>query len=158
MNNQKPGLISDTKKSAKTLAQQVAKQIAREPLEILKGAGRQVLATPEAPSQAPRQQTQQSIGSPDMSAHAEKVKKQDTRLLSALEQEIKEISMRRDQKEQQIKMAEHEQKQQAAQVGKESPPMVSSKRSRRMGAQPQSQKATVERQQKHVESPVQSST
>lgn len=38
----KTGLAQDTTKSAKSLAQQIAKQMAREPLEILKDAGDQI--------------------------------------------------------------------------------------------------------------------
>ncbi len=164
MNNQKPGLINDTKKSAKNLAQQVARQIAQEPLEILKAAGTQTLGTPEASPNSQRQQSNSSkqpgVAVPD-GAYKEKVKQRDTRLLGALEQEIKEIRMQNEQKEQQVEMAEQQQKQQLAQQAaqNESLPIISSKPGRKMGAMgPQGQKATAERQQKRVESPVQSST
>lgn len=153
------GVINDAKKKTQQMAQQVARQIAQEPLEILKDAGKQVLGTPEAAPQQPQKTSgQQPSEYPDMAGRAQKVKQQDTRLLGALEQEIMEIRMQKAKKQEQIKMAEQEQKQQQAQVGGEAPPAVTSKRSRRMGAQSQGQKATVERQQKHVESPVQSST
>lgn len=164
MNNQKPGLVNDTKKSAKNLAQQVARQIAQEPLEILKAAGTQTLGTPEVnpnkvkqPQSAPKQS---ATSAPD-GAYKEKIKQRDTRLLGALEQEIKEIRMQKEQNEQRVEMAEQQQKQQAAQQAaqNEAPPIVSSKPGRKMGATgPQGQKATAERQQKRVESPVQSST
>jgi len=36
------GVVSDSAKSAKNLAKQVARQMAREPLEVLRAAGTQV--------------------------------------------------------------------------------------------------------------------
>ena len=46
----KTGLAQDTAKSAKNLAQQIAKQMAQEPLEILKTAGEQITGS-ETPNQ-----------------------------------------------------------------------------------------------------------
>ncbi len=48
----KSGLAQDTTKSAKNLAQQIAKQMAREPLEILKTARDQVGTEQTTPSEA----------------------------------------------------------------------------------------------------------
>jgi len=47
----KTGLVQDTTKSAKSLAQQIAKQMAREPLEVLKTARAQVGNEQAAPSE-----------------------------------------------------------------------------------------------------------
>lgn len=151
------GVINDAKKKTQQMAQQVARQIAQEPLEILKDAGKQVMGTPEVQSQAQKPQADSSNSQADIAGRAEKVKQQDRRLLGALEQEISEIRMQKAKAQEQAKVQE-QQRQQQQQASVESVPMVTSKRSRRMGAQPQGQKASVERQQKHVESPVQSST
>ena len=54
----KPGLAQNTAKSAKTLAQNVARQMAREPLEVLKTAGSQVAGeTPMQQDSFPHGQT-----------------------------------------------------------------------------------------------------
>ena len=95
----KPGIKSDTAKSAKSLAGQAAKQIAQEPLEILKQAGKQVAAgeTLRQPTQ-PEGLPTQSLGvSPELK---EKIKEKDTRLIEALEKEIEDIKAQKKLEEQ----------------------------------------------------------
>ena len=58
----KTGLAQDTTKSAKNLAQQIAKQMAREPLEILKTSREQITGeklTPKEEQHKPQTEDQQ---------------------------------------------------------------------------------------------------
>lgn len=155
MTTSKPGIVSDTKKSAKAIAQQIARQVAQEPTEILKTAGRQVIGTPEVAKYPETQQpASETSPSPDLKAHAEKTKHKDTRLLQALEQEITEIRMKNKQEEDQVRMAEEQQRQQVAtSQQKDVLPVISSKRSRRFGMG-KGQKAAAEREQVKTEKPV----
>jgi hypothetical protein len=90
----KSGVTSSTAKIAK----QVAKQVAREPVEILKAAGKQVsgveaVSRPIHEIQQERQTESKDEGPP---LSEEKIKVKSKRLLTALEKEIEDI---RKQKE-----------------------------------------------------------
>ncbi len=87
----KPGIKSDTAKSAKSLAQQAARQIAQEPFEILKQAEKQVVG-----GEAPQTQRSEPVN-PEL---REKIKEKDTRLIEALEKEIEDIKAQKKMEEQ----------------------------------------------------------
>ncbi len=175
------GPISNTKKTTQQIAQQVARQMAQEPLEVLKDAGKQLIGSPEVSShpnfEQPTQPTQQS--GRDLKEHAQKLKQRDTRLLSALENEVKDIrkqellktlqqkiaagdevalqeypeltDQERQYLETQIQMVVAQKQQQANQ--NTGIPLPASKPGRRMGAG-QGQKAQAEKQQTRVEKPM----
>lgn len=140
------------KQQAQDIAKKVAKQIAQEPVEILKNAGKQVIGIPEvAQNNEPQRPVSEAPASPqDMKAHAEKTKHKDTRLLQALDQEIEEIRIKEKQEEEQVKVVEEQQKQQASAQQNEALPVISSKRSRRFGMG-KGQKAAAEREQVKTE-------
>lgn len=130
----------------KKVAQQVAKQIAREPLEILKQAGKQLAGEGQKPMEVapPTLETQTSPGVP--LEEKKRIQTRDTRLLQALEEEIKDI---RKQKE----MEEQKAKEQPA--SQEAPkPLVepSTKRSRKLFSF--GPKTQAERQKTRVEKPL----
>lgn len=102
------GIVSDTTKTAKNLAKQAAKQIAREPFEVLKTAGRQVTgmeagkpAVQEVPQTADVQKPK-----PEEKALSQKIKEKDISLIQALEAEIKEIREQKKRKEEEKKLQE----------------------------------------------------
>lgn len=100
------GIKSDTTKSAKSIAQQVARQMAREPLEILKESGKQVLGSPEM-AKSKEIGTPEKSGSDDLIAHNQKkeqVKRKDTSLLSALQSEVRDIQKQNLIKDLQLKI------------------------------------------------------
>ncbi len=105
----------NTKKSAKQIAQDAAKKIAREPLEILKSAGSQVAGTEKTP-EGPRenqasQQPPQETGKPPVS-EAE-INAKSKRLMEALEKELEDIKKLKDQEalqEEQQEVVEEAQK------------------------------------------------
>lgn len=139
----KSGIKSDAGKSARDLAKQAAKQIAREPLEILKQAGRQVggevLRTPTSQERAQTQST--GPANPEL---REKIKVQDRRLIEALEKEIEDIKVQK-------KMAEQPEPQPKMESQK---PLVepSTKPSRKLFSF--GPKAQAERQKTRVEKPI----
>ncbi len=108
-------LASDTAKTTKNLARQAAKQIAREPFEILKTASRQVSGM-EAGEPAVQEEPQTSDvqkPKPEEVALGQKIKEKDIRLIQALETEIKEIrekKAREEEQEKQIQEGEEAQK------------------------------------------------
>lgn len=60
----KPAILSDSSKSAKSIAQNIAHQIAQEPIEILKEAGNQIMGEPQIDStdnQNPKQTDTQTV-------------------------------------------------------------------------------------------------
>ncbi len=133
----KPGIKSDTAKSAKSLAQQAARQVAREPFEILKQAGRQVVG-----GEVPQTQSSEPVN-PEL---REKIKEKDTRLIEALEKEIEDIKAQK-------KLAEQKRVEKAP--PQETPkPLVepSTKRSRRLFSF--GPKTQAERQKTRVEKPL----
>ncbi len=82
--------MPNSKQQAVDLAKKMAKQVAQEPLEILKGAGDQIIGTPEKESKNPQSGENRSEH-PNLAGREEKVKQKDTSLLRALETEIKDI-------------------------------------------------------------------
>jgi len=88
----KPGIASDTKKSAKALAQQIARQMAQEPFEILKEAGREVTGTQE-PTKGEDTKPQEEIKLREV-----KDKAQSKRQIEALQKELKDIQIINEQK------------------------------------------------------------
>jgi hypothetical protein len=143
----------DTTKTTKILAQQVAKKMAQEPLEILKQAGRQVGGTekPEHP------QVASETPSPGVREIPEeqkaRIEMQSRRQLQALENELKDIQ---EQKRQQklLKAEKEAQELEAQKVKEEQKPLpkIATKPSRRLfGFGP---KAQVEKQKTRVEKPL----
>lgn len=121
----------------KKVAQQVVKQIAQEPFEILKQAGKQVVG-----GEAPQTQSSEPVN-PEL---REKIKEKDTRLIEALEKEIEDIKAQK-------KLAE--QKRLGVVPPPEAPkPLVepSTKRSRKLFSF--GPKAQAERQRTRVEKPL----
>lgn len=173
-------LAQDTTKSAKSLAQQIAKQMAQEPLEILKSAREQTtgIETSESldnqfPDQNVNQQKkleeQQKIqdnlrSSRRLEAYQrelEDIRKQD--VFRDLQQRISEgeeipledySELTMDQKQvlnAQMEAVKFQKKQAEFQSQEKVPLFGSSKKSRRMGS---SQKQEAEKQQTRVEKPV----
>lgn len=130
----------------KKTVKQVAKQIAREPLEILKQTGEQVAGgeTLRYPTPQERPQTQSPGGvTPELK---DKIKEKDTRLLQALEKEIEDI---RAQK----KLEEQKRVEQAPPPEAPKPLLEpSAKRSRKLFSF--GPKAQAERQKTRVEKPL----
>jgi hypothetical protein len=132
----KPGIASDTKKSGKSLAQKIARQVAQEPFEILKEAGREVTGTQE-PTRAEDTHSQEEI-----KLREAKDKAQSKRQIDALAKELKDIQTISEQKAQEKAAPEPE---------KAVKPVVepTTKRSRRfLGIGPKTQ---AERQKTRVE-------
>jgi hypothetical protein len=76
--------------SARGLAQKIAKQIAREPLEVLKNAGEQVV-NPEAPTQVSPQNQNESRQKALENQQKTQDKMKSVRRMEALNQELKDI-------------------------------------------------------------------
>jgi hypothetical protein len=76
--------------SARDLAQKIAKQIAQEPLEVLKNAEEQVV-NPEAPAEVSPQNQNESQQKTLESQQKTQDKMKSTRRMEALEQELKDI-------------------------------------------------------------------
>ncbi|MEK7525892.1 MAG: hypothetical protein AAB546_00235 [Patescibacteria group bacterium] len=92
----------------KTIVQQVAKQIAKEPFEILKAATNQVRNTETSSEQRYNPQTESNqVSSPEKKVPDEqKLKIQSQRLMQALEQELEDIRKFDDQKQMQVQQQE----------------------------------------------------
>jgi hypothetical protein len=96
------GIISNTKKKGQDLAKDMARQIAREPLEILKSAGEQVVGTQETkPDEQPQASSEQKPTTPKNEALEKHLVSQGQSQIQALEQEMKEIRILRENQEQQ---------------------------------------------------------
>lgn len=175
------GIGNSAKKSAAQLAQQIARQMGEEPLEVLKTAKEQ--ATGVESSNQGEKQAENPQQAEQQKKIEEQQKKQDEmksqRLMEALKRELSDIEhqdvfhtlqakitegievpleeypeLTREQKE--VLMAQmqavKEQKATAqARAGAEAPPVVSAKPSRRMGS---TRKQEAQKQQQHVEKPV----
>lgn len=93
----KPAILSDTSKSAKSIAQNIAKQVAEEPLEILKNAGAQMVGSEAGWSgvqTAGQPDSQTSSGQPDNGVSAQQKLEDQTfaqRQMQALQREINDI-------------------------------------------------------------------
>lgn len=95
------GIISDSQKKGKKLARDIARQMAREPLEILKSAGEQVAGREE---QKPREEPLVQTDKPETGqneALGKHLEVQGQRQIKALEQEMKEIRVMKEQTEKQ---------------------------------------------------------
>ena len=143
------GVVSDSAKSAKNLAKQVARQMAREPLEVLRAAGTQV----GGGERMPPTPTAPGVSSPKEPSPLDKAKieAQGQRQLAALEAEIKDIQKRREQ-EVIVKSQQEQQALAQAQGQEKEPPKVPSKPSRRLFGI--GQKAQAEKQKTRVEKPL----
>ena len=178
MNN---GIGKQATKSAKSLAQQIARQMAQEPLEVLKDVKSQVTGAENQPSSEHVPQPQQSspATNPEIQKkEAERDKLSSQRRMEALNRELEDMhkqSVFKDLQERiaagedvpveeyselsmeqkQVLMAQKEavKKQIEAQRAQSANilPMPTPKRSRKMGS---SQKQEAEKQQQRVEKPV----
>jgi hypothetical protein len=84
------GTINDTKKTAQKIAQQAARQMAQEPIEILKQAGQQISGTefqPEDSSKPPSEEPKKE----EDSQLKQKIEVQGQRQIEALQKEIQDI-------------------------------------------------------------------
>lgn len=122
-------ITSDVGKTSKNIAAQAARQIVAEPFEVLKTAGKQVagpeLNRPQTPDLIPNSTPAVS------SQEKQQIQERDVRLITALEQELSDITKQKEQKEKE--KAEEESLSKAKEAEKNiSTPQVSSKRSRRL--------------------------
>ncbi len=144
-------MINDVKKTTQTLAQQAAKQIAQEPIEILKQGGQQLTGN-ETQENIPQGQnipaSTENIPTTNPQEKA-KLEAQGKRQIQALEAELKDIKVKNIQKEQAIERQEQIAKSQTAQDKK---PLVEppNKKGRQLAGSP-GPKTSVQRQQTHVE-------
>ena len=94
------GIKSQVAGQTKTLAQQIAKQVAQEPLEVIKAGAAQVAGMEKPSSQPPPRQFSQSQPAPTQ-ADIEVLRQQDQsrsrQLHENLEREIKEIREKKNQ-------------------------------------------------------------
>lgn len=98
-------------KSVKDVTKQAARQIAAEPLEVLKTAKRQVVETERVSGKRQETRSEEQALLPDLAeAPSEEVIKVKTeRLLRALEAEIEDIKRQREQREAERAKEEHQQ-------------------------------------------------
>lgn len=121
----KKGIGSDVKSSGKRIAQQAAKQIAQEPLEMLKAATRQTSGRriSESPLETPREVSQEQVLIDEA-----KEKARSKKMLTALETEMEDI-----RKQKKLKEEERLREQRAPELKEEKPlSKTSSKRPRGM--------------------------
>ncbi|HJX59479.1 hypothetical protein A2V61_02920 [Candidatus Woesebacteria bacterium RBG_19FT_COMBO_47_8] len=142
------GIVADSAKSAKSLAQQVARQMAREPLEVLKEAGQQVAGTEERPSQETAAPKEAGF----LPEEKARIESQGARALAALEEELKDIRIEKGRKE--LIQKEEERAQVVAQENQknEALPGIPAKPSRRFPGF--GQKAQAEKQKTRIEKPL----
>lgn len=130
----KLGIKSDVKSSSKRIARRAAKQIAQEPLEVLKTAGKQVTGI-EKPGESARQEPGKvdKVGKDSLSADEAKIKAKSKSLLEALEVEIEDIRKQKELEEEK-KLKEEEIVAQMQEQDKEAKPLlkISSKLSRKI--------------------------
>ncbi len=174
MNNK---IASDTAKSAQSLAQKIAQQMAREPIEVLKDIKEQTTGDTFGPPEK-SDQNQPTSGQTTSAEQGKIIDKQkSTRLIEALNRELADIHKQKIFNELQRRIAEGEEiplneypelsmeqkqvllaqmeavkKQRAVRATDFSDvPAVHSKPSRRFGA---GQKSQAQKEQTHVEKPV----
>lgn len=104
----KSATLSSAGKSAKTLAQQIAKQMAREPLEVLKTASTQItgVEAPRPPETLPTPQTAEDQAKFVHHQQELQDKMKSSRLMEALERELGDIHKQDVFKDLQSKIAE----------------------------------------------------
>ena len=143
------GVVSDSAKRAKNLAKQVARQMAREPLEVLRAAGTQV----GGGERMPPTQTAPGVFSAKEPSPQDKAKieAQGQRQLAALEAEIRDIQ-KSQQQEAAIKIQQEQVALAQSQAQEKEPPKIPSKPSRRLFGI--GQKAQAEKQKTRVEKPL----
>ncbi|MCJ7805686.1 hypothetical protein MUP46_03530 [Patescibacteria group bacterium] len=134
------------KQQLKNIGQQFARQVVQEPTEILKEAGEQVAGVPSTENKPQQPQVEKPVTPQEVQRKHAKARS----LYTALENELKEIRVRKaqdTQAEQQVQNPPVQEK-----------PLVEpqTKHSRRLFGF--GQKAQAEKQKTHVERPVQSST
>ncbi|RLC29912.1 hypothetical protein DRH13_05070 [Candidatus Woesebacteria bacterium] len=125
----KSGISNPTKKIAK----QAAKQMAREPLEILKTAGKQVSGAESTSGPIRETSQEKGVGLKDERPllDEKKIKTKSKRLLTALEKEIEDIRKQKEFEEEENLKEEKNQKQiLEEQEKKKTLPEISSKRVR----------------------------
>jgi hypothetical protein len=171
-----------TAASARDLAQKIAKQMAQEPLEVLKTAADQVTSSETMPQTSPQGQNNENQQKVIEGQKKIQDNMKSGRRMGALEQELKDIHKQDLFKDLQGKIAEGAevpvedyselsmeqkqvlkaqmeavkyQKQQTAYAESQPKSLFgAAKPSRRFGSQSRGQKAEAERQQTHVEKPV----
>ncbi len=123
-------VATDTTKMAKTIALQAARQVAQEPLEVLKQAREQVIGR-KAELTTNRRPKTVVAGEGISPTEEERILRRDSRLIMALEQELKEIQ--RQKREEQEK-AEQQEKLIAEErlIKKKEIPPISTKPSRKL--------------------------
>lgn len=126
------GAKSGVSGSTKKIVKQAAKQVAREPFEILRTAGKQVSGA-ESVSGPMSEMSQEKVGSKEEKSplDEEKIKVKSKSLLEALEKEIEDIRKQKEFEEEEKLKEEEIQKQIHEEKEKEKPlPEVSAKRAR----------------------------
>jgi hypothetical protein len=126
------GFKSGVSGSTKKIAKQAVKQVAREPFEILRTAGKQVSGA-ESVSRPTHEALQEKVESKGEKSFLdeEKIKIKSKRLLEALEKEIEDIRKQKEQEEEKkLKEEEIEEKILEEKEKKKALPEVSTKRAR----------------------------
>lgn len=134
------------KQQLKNIAKQAAKQIVQEPLEILKQVGEQVAGTPSGEDRTQQRPAEKPVTQEEV----QKKQAKSRSLYKALQSELNDIEVRKAreaQVEQQVQNPPLQEKQLVE---------PATKRSRKLFNI--GQKAQAQKQQTHVEKPVQSST
>ncbi len=116
-----PQLVQNVQKTTKSIAQQAAKQIAKEPFEILKAATAQIRNAESTPQQRPPQAQSETAKPVEKRIPDEqKLKAQSQRLMQALEQELEDIRRFEERKKMQIQQQEVQTQQYVQQEKKQS--------------------------------------
>ncbi|OGM02032.1 hypothetical protein A2115_02510 [Candidatus Woesebacteria bacterium GWA1_41_8] len=94
-------IVGGVSKNTKALAGQAAKQVFREPLEVLKTGAKQVtgVETTSTQSQRPQPQNQEAPQAQDLEVLKQIDEARSRQLLEKLEAELKEASNKQEQKE-----------------------------------------------------------
>jgi hypothetical protein len=124
----KPGVSGSTKKIAK----QAVKQVAREPIEILRTAGKQVSGAESAP-RPNRELSREKVEPKEekVPLDDERIKVKSKRLLTALEKEIEDIRKQKELEEEKKLKEEEIREQILEEEEKKKPlPVISTKRPR----------------------------
>jgi hypothetical protein len=139
------GIPTQVKKSSKQLVQDMARKVAQEPSEILKQAKEEVLGTPEPEEEGGEKMPSESQVTEQQK---EQIKAQGARQLQALENELKEIRLRKAQE----KMVASQEEATEAQGREEEGPLVepTPKKGRKLMGTP-GPRLQVQREKTHVE-------
>lgn len=127
------GIISSTRASVTDIAKKAARQVAEEPVEILKTGTEQALGG-QVIKDLPREEDKAKEAEKSKDFDQERRAREDARFMKALEAEIADIRRSRDQEKLLAKRKEEEEKARIArQSASQELPTVSSKPSRRLG-------------------------